>query len=254
MAALVPLSCRARLLAVLFLSSLCLCGESSATLDAETKKPYKLTVVLHVAHNRLLTDAFQERVERELREGLQAALGDLGDVKVVREHPKLAEVLDKGLRSLDAWNERSGAKTHFVLIDFSGSDYEIEARQYDGLTGTATPLVRRDRTQDREFVGRAAALMVERDVGIVGTFPAWPKGTKPQKVQLELKGGGLGAPMNRWVHKGDVFAVVQIPTGSGTGRVVPDAIVQVEAPPGEGEATCTGNLFWRRNPPGGAGV
>jgi hypothetical protein len=233
---------------------LCLGGRASAALDAETKKPYKLTVVLHVADNRLLTDAFQERVERELREGLQAALGDLGDVKVVREHPKLAEVLDKGLRSLDAWNERSGAKTHFVLIDFSGTDYEIEARQYDGLTGTATPVVRRDRTQDREFVGRAAALMVERDLGIIATFPAWPKGDKPQKVQLELKGGGLGAPLDRWVRKGDVFAVVQVPTGSGIGRVVPDAIVQVETPPAEGEATCSGNLFWRRKPPGAAGV
>src|SRR5262249_61277550 len=54
--------------------------------------------------------------------------------------------------------------------------------------------------------------------------------------------------------KGDVFAVVQVPTGSGSGRLVPDAIVQVETPPGEGEATCTGNLFWRRNPPSGAGV
>jgi hypothetical protein len=233
---------------------LCLGGRAAAALDPETKKPYQLTVVLHVADNRLLTDAFRERVERELREGLQAALGELGDVKVVREHPKLAEVLDKGLRSLDTWNERSGAKTHFVLIDVSGTDYEIEARQYDGLTGTATPLVRRDRTQDREFVGRAAVQMVERDLGVVATFQAWPRGAKPQKVQLELKGGGLDAPLNRWVQKGDVFAVVQIPTGSGTGRVVPDAIVQVEAPPGEREATCTGNLFWRRNPPGSAGV
>src|SRR6516165_4768667 len=92
---------------------LCLGGRASAALDPETKKPYKLTVVLHVADNRLLTDAFRERVERELREGLQAALGELGDVKVVREHPKLAEVLERGLRSLDVWNERSGAKTHF---------------------------------------------------------------------------------------------------------------------------------------------
>src|SRR5262249_7863529 len=126
--------------------------------------------------------------------------------------------------------------------------------QYDSLTGTATPVVRRDRTQDREFVGRAAELLVERDLGIVGTFQAWPKGAKPQKVQLGLKGGGLGAPMDRWVKQGDVFAVVAAPTGSGSGRVVPDAIVQIDAPPGEGEATCAGNLFWRRTPPGGAGV
>src|SRR5205823_2626078 len=109
------------------LCSLCLCGESRAALDPETKKPYQLTVVLHIADNPLLTDLFRDRVERELRDGLQAALGDLADVKVVREHPRLAEVLEKGLRSLDGWNERSAVKTHVVLIDFSGVNYEIEA-------------------------------------------------------------------------------------------------------------------------------
>src|SRR5438128_1571276 len=102
------------------LCALGLAGPASAALDPETKKPYQLTVVLHVADNRLLTDVFRDRVERELLDGLQAALGDLAVVKVVREHPKLAEVLnpEKGLRSLDGWTERSGGKTHFVLIDF----------------------------------------------------------------------------------------------------------------------------------------
>src|SRR5581483_140742 len=106
---------------------------------------------------------------------------------------------------------------------------ELEARQYDGQTGTATPVVRQEKTQDREFVGRTAVLMIERDFGITATFQTWPSArTKPQKVQLEFKGGGLDAPLNRWVRKGDVFAVVAISTGNGLGRVVPDAIVQVE--------------------------
>ena len=84
---------------------------SSAALDAETKKPYQLTVVLHVADHRLLTDVFRDRVERELHDGLQAALGDLAEVKVVREHPKLAEVLEKGLlaRRLEASARRQDA-------------------------------------------------------------------------------------------------------------------------------------------------
>jgi hypothetical protein len=125
------------------------------------------------------------------------------------------------------------------------------------MTGTATPVVRKEKTQAREFVGRTAVLMVERDFGITATFQAWPKGNKlpkPQKVQLEFKGGGLDAPLSRWVRKGDVFAVVAVSTGNGIGRVVPDAIVQVETPPAEGNATCDGNLFWRREPPGGAGI
>jgi hypothetical protein len=234
--------------------SLCLCGSTSAALDAETKKPYQVTVVLHIAEHRLLTDNFRDRVEREVRDGLQAALGDLAEVKVVREHPKLAEVLEKGLRSLDGWNDRTPVKTHFVLIDFSGVHYELEARQYDGQTGTATPVVRHEKTQAREFVARTAVLMIERDFGISATFQTWPPGQKPQKVTLELKGGGLDAPLNRWVQKGDIFAVVAIPTGNGIGRVVPDAIVQIETPPGEGAATCDGNLFWRREPPRGAGL
>jgi hypothetical protein len=255
MSAIVSLTCRAKMLAILGLSSLCslcLCGASSAALDAETKKPYQVTIVLHVAEHRLLTGDFRDRVEREVRDGLQAALGDLAEVKVVREHPKLAEVLEKGLRSLDGWNDRTPVKTHFVLIDFSGVNYELEARQYDGQTGTATPVVRREKTQSREFVARTAVLMIERDFGISATFQSWPPGQKPQKVTLELKGGGLDAPLNRWVQKGDIFAVVAIPTGNGIGRVVSDAIVQIETPPSEGAATCEGNLFWRREPPRGA--
>ncbi len=233
---------------------LCFCGKSTAALDAEVKKPYQLTVVLHFAEHRLLKKVFRDRVEREVHDGLQAALGDLAEVKVVTEHPKLAEVLEKGLRSLDSWNDRTPIKTHFVLIDFSGVDYEIQARQYDGLTGTATPVVRREKMQDREFVARTAVLLIERDFGITATFQTWPKGKKPQKVQLEFKGGGLDAPLNRWVQKGDVFAVVAIPTGNGSGRVVPDAIVQIETTPAEGAATCDGNLFWRREPPRGSSV
>ena len=56
--------------------SLCLCGESFG-LDPEPKTPYRLQVVLHFADHRLLTDVFRDRVERELRDGLQASFGDL---------------------------------------------------------------------------------------------------------------------------------------------------------------------------------
>jgi hypothetical protein len=198
---------------------------------------------------------FRDRVKREIRDGLQAALGDMAVVEVVDKHPKLAEVLEKGLRSLDGWTDRAAVKTHFVLIDFTGVDYEIQARQYDGQTSMTTPVVRRESTDDREFVARTAVLMIERDFGIVGTFSTWPKGKKPQKVQLELKGGGLDTAISRWVQQGDVFAVVAVPTGNGFGRVVADAIVQIETPPGEGGgATCEGNLFWRREPPSGSGI
>ena len=118
-----------------FLYSLCLCGESWAALDPELKTPYQLKVVLHFADNRLLTPVFCERVERDLRDGLQASFGDLVNVEVTRQDPHLKEVLQNGLKSLDGWRERSAFKTHFVLIDYSGVHYEIQARQFDGLTG-----------------------------------------------------------------------------------------------------------------------
>ena len=70
-------------------------------------------------------------------------------------------------------------------------------------------------------------------------------------MQLDFKGGALDVPLNRWVQKGDVFAVVAVPLGNSSGRVVADAIVQIDTPPAEGSATGSGNLFWRREPPRG---
>ena len=54
-----------------------------AGIDPETTKPYQLRVVLHIAKHRLLTKVFQDRVRLELRDSLQAALGDLAQVEVV---------------------------------------------------------------------------------------------------------------------------------------------------------------------------
>ena len=54
-------------------------------------------------------------------------------------------------------------KIHFVLIDFVHGQYEISARQYDGTTGLASPVVRQAQTGDRLLVAREAALLVYRD-------------------------------------------------------------------------------------------
>ena len=98
----------------------------AAHAQGDLKTPYRLRVVLHVARHRLLTDIFRQRLERELGDGLQGALGELGEVQVVSDHPKLAEVLRDGLqRALDTWDERSDVKTHFVLVDYAGAHIEI---------------------------------------------------------------------------------------------------------------------------------
>jgi hypothetical protein len=222
------------------LCSLCLCGSSLA---ADAKEAYRLRVVLHVARHRLLTDVFRTQVARELGDGLRAALGNLARVEVVDRHPHLRDVLARGLgRALDSWKERSEVKTHFVLVDFSGGYYSIQARQHDGLTGLSGPVVRRDRTRDRAFVAKVAALLVEKDLGLFGTVASEPD--RQGRVQVELRGGGLGVPLGRWVKKGSIFALFNVPAG-GPGRKEDWALLRVEEPPKEGEGTCTATLFRR---------
>lgn len=67
-------------------------------------------------------------------------------------------------------------------------------------------------------------------------------------MQLEFKGASL-APLDRWVKKGDVFAVVKIPNGNGASEPVTNAIVQVQDAPKDG--IVSGQLFWRFQPPVG---
>jgi hypothetical protein len=232
----------------------------AAHAQGDLKTPYRLRVVLHVARHRLLTDIFRQRLERELGDGLQGALGELGEVQVVSEHPKLAEVLRDGLqRALDVWDERSDVKTHFVLVDYSGGYIEIQARQHDGLTGRSSPVVRYDRTRDRAFVAKAAALLIKQDFGLVGTVQGDPEGAKGAQgrlVKVELRGGGLDVPWGRWVRPGDVFALVQAPPGGGTSRPILWAFVQVKDAPadGAGDGLCTCRLFHRYELPQAAGL
>lgn len=215
-------------------------------LDPESTKPYQLEVVLHLSKQRLLTDVFRDKLERELGDGLQEAFGDLARVKVVSKHPRLDDVLSKGLlRALDEWNDRSEIKTHFVLIDYVGEYYEIQARQHDGLTGQASPVVRRDRTISRTLVPKTAALLVAQDFGLVGTvrLPA-----TAMAVKVELKGAGLGVKLDHWVKKDEVFLLVQIPQDGGPagrlpGRRVPWTVLQVIHPPGEVGPECVCRLF-----------
>src|SRR6516162_3229655 len=204
---------------LLALCSLGLCGRARA-LDPELTTPYKVQVVLRVAPNRLLTPIFKEQLRRDLLQGLQAALGAMGQVEVIdlgqvpadKQEPLWQEVAAKGLQAgLDGPSRgTSEVKTHFVNVDYVDGQYEIQARQYDGLTGTATPAVRRERTPDRQFVARTAALLVDRDFGLVGTVT---DGGDGQSVKVAFKGGGLKVPLDRWVKKGDVLALVQVRDG-----------------------------------------
>lgn len=224
---------------------------ATAPAQSEVSKPYELLIVVHVAPNRLLTDVFRDRVERELHDGFQAALGEVGRVRVTHEHPRLEDVATQGLRALDGWKDRDDIKTHFVQIDFSGVHYEIQARQYDGTVGQASPVVRRDRTRDRDFVAKAAALLLKQDFGLLGTVVSGPEGPE-ELVKVQLRGGGLG-PMSRWVQKDEVFALA--PPGGGSALNLRFALLQVKQPPSDDsrDGMCVCRFFHRYVVPSIAG-
>ncbi len=235
----------------LLVATLILVGTPSfahAFLDPEFKKPYDLTVVLHIAKHRWLTDVFQEQVERELHDHLQGDLDQLVSVRVVRAHPLLGEVEVKGLQqALDGWKTVSETKTHFVLVDFVNGAYEIQTRQHDGLTGLASPVVRRERIMERKLVARTAALMIRQDFGLVGTVD--DNSADGTTFRVALKGGGLGLALERWVKKDDVFAIAKIlrssqldGRGQGSARVE-WALLQALDDPREGICPCR---LWNR--------
>jgi hypothetical protein len=208
-----------------------------AALDPELDKPYKLQVVLDVAEERVFTPTFVSRVQRDLQDLLQADFGALARVKVVRTHPLLREVRAKGLgQVLNGYHRVSDVKVHFVRIGFTDGSYDLQARQYDGLTGLASPRVHRDRTPDRQLVARTAALLVSRDFGLVGTVDK----VEGAMVTVALKGGGLGVPLRRWVDVNDVFAVAQVSrSGSGLQSArVRWALLQVSRAPDRGRCLC----------------
>jgi hypothetical protein len=219
------------------------CAQS---LPTDSDLPYQLNIVLKVADKPVFTKVYRERLRREIGDSFQAALGDLGEVKVFEAtnvDGRLAG--DKVPPGLDAlWRAVEGAslglqnafeghhqirpyKAHFVLIEYEDGMFVIRARQLDGPTGLSSPLVREARTRDHELVARTAALLIERDFGIVGTLP--PQSSSPTEMSVSLQAGKRQAAMNEWLNKGDVLAIslIRDEQGTQTGERVEWALLQV---------------------------
>jgi hypothetical protein len=232
--------------AILFSISVFLClsvaSPARAELDAGPKTPYVLRVVLHVADNRLLTPLFQQQLENELRDNLQLTYGPLAQVEVVRVHRLLKDIRARGLQALDDWDEVDGIKTHFVLLDYAEGHYRLQARQHDGLSGLASPVIRRDQTAERRLVARTAARLVDRDFGLSATVV----GVTGDEVNVIIRGGELGVPLGRWLRPGDVFAVARVTEQGGKrrGARLEATVLRVQGEP-QG-AACRCKLFHRR--------
>src|SRR5262249_669291 len=120
----------------------------------------------------------------------------------------------------------------------------------DGLTGLASPVVRKTQTSDRLLVARSAALLIDQDFGLVGTLG---RVSNDLEVKVQLKGGGLGVSLQPWAHKGEVFAIAGI--GRDGARALSQrlewALLRVEQEP-DPTGVCVCRLFKRQEYEGGA--
>src|SRR5262245_36845772 len=187
-------------------------GPAAAQIDPEPKTPYLWRVVVKVEQHPLLSASFREQLKRDLAAALQPALGTtLGTVDVV----ELADLLrgeapdplwqqfdDKGFAALDAPRDLTGAKTHFLKIEYADGQYHLESRQHDGFVGLASPVVRKQSVRAPELVGRTAGIMLDRDFGLSASLNpvtlADPKG-EGKGVPVTVRGGEVG-PMRRVVE------------------------------------------------------
>lgn len=214
-----------------------------AQLDPETKQPYHWRVVLSAKPHPLITTDFRERVRRDIIAALQTGIGPLGTVEVfdLADHhrdpdPLWSDFATRGFAALDAPRDLTGAKTHFLRIEYRDGQFHLETRQYDGFTGLSSPLVRTRSIRAADQVGRAAGLLVDRDFGLTGTVEPIPG--DPKTVKVIVRGSALG-PVTGLVQQGDVFAVASVrktnrpappPVRTATGKIV--AAPTTAEPPG----------------------
>lgn len=217
-----------------------LATSARAQVDAETNQPYDMRVVIKCGAHNWLGKQFRDDLRNSLHGMLQNALGAMGKITVVdlkdtpadQWEPLWRDFDAKGFAVLDGPVDLTGMKDHFIRVDYVNGQYEIQARQVDGMTGMVSAW-RRERTADRAFVPRVAGKMIGRDFGLIGTLVG-----KGEIVPMAFKAGEMGAPLDIWVHKGDVFAVYEALPKNSQGKVravrVPETVVQVQDEPKNG--------------------
>ena len=203
---------------------------------SDARTPYQVKLVVSVQKHPLLTTVFKQQTTRQLRDAAQAALGELGRVRVDGKNPLLRAIEEQGLdRAVGACRTRDGCLTHCVRLGYAGTRYEIQTRLHDGLTGLPGPVLHSGSTRDRAFVARLAALLIDRGMGLHGTILGEPDARR--QVKVELRGGALGADLDRWIKQDEVFALVKVPE-AGQGRQQSFTCLQAMGPPVRGVVTC----------------
>lgn len=216
-------------------------------------RKYRLRVLLRCGAHNWLSEQFRADLCGNLGSTLQDALGGMADVEVSDLHKVAPDQWQKWWRDVDAKGlaaietvstDATGDKTHFLRIDFRNGHYELQSRQIDVSTGLVSPL-RSEQTDDRAFVARLAGLMLAYDFGIVGTVDG-----QGDSVAVSFKGGALSPALNRWIKKGDVFALAKMTVAAGQerGTLEKDTLVQVLQDPVGGKAPCKVSYRQKINP------
>ncbi len=183
-------------------------------LDPEAAAEYRWRVAVRFDPPIAFAADFRGRVCKELVAALRPLVGEVGrcevhDLRALPEAdrtPLERDFLARGWAAFDGDDTRTltGVKQHLVRVRVSGNTYTLEARQLDGSTGLASPVVRAKETRDPQAVGREAGLLVGKEFSPVGTVERDLK--QPDAATVRFK-GGTRPGFDKHVKAGDVFAV-----------------------------------------------
>ena len=141
----------------------------------------------------------------------------------------------------------TGDKYHGLAIEYKDGAFQISARQYDGFSGLASPLLRSRTVRSLDQIARAAGLLLEPDFGPDGTVQVIP--TDATQVMLEFRGHKL-SPLEMRVKPGDLFAISVIKeqetkgTKMQTATAMPYTLLKVVEPVKEGKCKCLILSHW----------
>ncbi|MGL6096128.1 MAG: hypothetical protein ACRC7O_10075 [Fimbriiglobus sp.] len=190
---------------------------AAAPLDPQANEPYLWRVVVQSRSHPRLTPAVRDQLGRDVRAALVSLTGPLARVEVIdlaatpaaSWEPLWKLFADRGWPALDSADARklTGAKTHFLRVEFRDGAYRLEARQVDGDTGLSSPVLRVKDTTAPETVGRLAGLLLGRDFGPVCTVEK--ANVKEGTATVRFRAGAVGG-LDKFVRPGDVLSVAAV--------------------------------------------
>jgi len=144
-----------------------------------------------------------------LRSGLDSA----GQTEVVVDQQRRSACDEEAVVGACGPQDRAGqAGPAVVLQRLELILAVVVVDQDDGWTGLASPVLRTARTNDRFFVARTAALLIDHDLGLAATIEPAPQG---DELNVTLKGGPLGIS---WAAGSSATTCLPLPASTRPGR------------------------------------